>query len=203
MKSFLFISLLLFSINSKARDFRSGDVILVPLYCYSCPIIEDETNSDYSHSGVVIKENNEIYVLESLGQVKATKLKEFLGRVRPGRKAGLFRNKELELLNNAKLNRKLISNFKKNFEGLPFDSNYLWNNFDEQGREKLYCSEFVTKFLNQFLKRKVGKSVMTYNRNRAFWKKYFAPNPIPIGKIGNNPGHFQRHSMFYKVRTNL
>jgi len=188
-------------------EYRTGDIILVPLYCGSCTVIEDENQSRFSHSGVVIKnEAGEVYVAEALGKVKLTKLTDFLARVRPGRTAYLYRTMELEVLQDYRVNqfasieRKMRSVFAKDFQGLGFDAYYLWDNHDSNGKELLYCSEFVAKFLNRFLEQDFDPRPMTFDRNIDFWRRYFGGMP-PQGELGNSPGDFERSMLVREIRV--
>ena len=45
-----------------ALELKSGDLILISFNCYECRVIESETNSKFSHSGVIlINQKNEIF----------------------------------------------------------------------------------------------------------------------------------------------
>jgi hypothetical protein len=84
------------------------------------------------------------------------------------------------------------------FDGLKYDHDFLWNNLDENGEEKLYCSEMVTKLLQGFMGIEVGTRRMKFDRNRDQWIRYFRGNP-PDGKIGNSPAVFEHSELFYVV----
>ncbi|MBC7540845.1 MAG: hypothetical protein H7281_18635, partial [Bacteriovorax sp.] len=66
-----FIVISFLSLNfARAFDLKAGDVLLISFNCYECRVIESETNSKFSHSGVIVKnELSEILVGQSLGQV--------------------------------------------------------------------------------------------------------------------------------------
>jgi len=194
--------------NGKILTVRTGDVILLPLDCYSCAAIADEEQSEFSHSGVVIlDENDEAWVAESLSKVKLVPLKDFLARVAKGKNAVAYRAHELDLLYLYGATGSEFDSFKARarevfatkFRGLPFDRDFLWDNFNEQGQEKLYCSEFIAKFLNNFLRVKIQPYAMDFLRNWDFWLGYFNGN-IPQGKLGNSPASFSRSNLFYQVR---
>jgi len=74
----IFIILLLLPINCFALELQSGDVLLISFNCYECRVIESETNSTFSHSGVVITSmDKEISVAQSLGSVGLFSLENF------------------------------------------------------------------------------------------------------------------------------
>jgi hypothetical protein len=214
MKILLLVTLFIFSLilcaneNSEIiLEYRTGDVILVPLYCGSCRIIEDENQSRFSHSGVVIRnELGDIYVAEALGRVKLTKIKDFLAGVRPGQMATLFRVREFENLQNYRIKefksieKKIRNIFVSDYEGLGFDEKFSWTNRDSKGRELLYCSEFVAKFLNRFLRHDFLPRPMRFERNYDFWTRYFKGVP-PQGELGNSPGDFERSPLLQEVRS--
>ena len=84
---------------SKSLEIRAGDVILLPLYCYTCEILESETGSPFSHSGVVLEdESGDLVVAEALGDTHWVPLAEFLGRTEKEKMAGLYRPKEFHFL---------------------------------------------------------------------------------------------------------
>ena len=177
---------------------QTGDVILVELNCYGCTLIASTTDSRFSHSGVVIREEREIYVAEALGDVHLLRLSDFLRRAKSYE---IYRNKEIAHLKIAGRFQEFEDNFVKlyqSFHGLPFDREYLWDNFDSVGREKLYCSEFLTKILNPFLSSKIPVEPMDFSENWEYWQEYFR-GEIPQGKLGNSPATFSQSEDFFLI----
>ena len=172
---------------------EDGDVLLLPLNCYSCRYIENETGAPYSHSGVLLKINNQWAVAQSLGKVKTFSVSEFLSMGRKGAKALHLRSKFLGS------SKKMVSTYLKKYKGLAFDSSYRWDNFDEEGRELLYCSEFISKFLNQFLTKKIKPKAMDYSSNWEYWFNYFNGD-VPQGEPGNSPADFFFSADFTHLR---
>lgn len=196
---FTFICIFL-SINfASALELQNGDVLLISFNCYECKVIESETDSSFSHSGVVVKnELHEIKVAQSLGSVALFSLKDFLKNKTLGTEVAVYRPKEfnnLSMIERSALEEKMLSTFNENFKGAPFDTIYLWNNFDKQGRELLYCSEFIAKFLDHFLDTSTVPLPLTYKKNEAYWFKYFK-GAIPEGELGNSPASFSRDDRF-------
>jgi hypothetical protein len=65
---------------ASVSDLRSGDIILMPLRCGTiCTMIQDENDSPYTHSGIVLKNNlGNIVIAESSTEVSSLDPKSFL-----------------------------------------------------------------------------------------------------------------------------
>lgn len=194
-----FLFLCLHFTNALCFDLQSGDVLLISFNCYECRVIESETNSPFSHSGVIIKnESHALTVAQSLGSVALYPLEQFLKNKTPGSVVAVYRAKEFLNLHEREiviLSEKMLSVFNSHFAGLPFDRYYLWNNVDSSGRELLYCSEFIAKFLDHFLNTLTIPFPLSYKKNEAYWKKYFK-GQIPEGVLGNSPASFTHDERF-------
>jgi hypothetical protein len=178
-------------------ELRTGDVLLVSLPCHICSIIEAEEGAPFSHLGLVLVENNQIRIADAYHKVASAPLSEFLKLIKPGTHPVVVRplNARGGFL---KLDSsELVHRFHGSFEGLSYDSEFLWNNHDTHG-EKLYCSEFVAKFLNAYLPNPVEPKPMHFNFERGEWMKYFKGNP-PDGKPGISPADFSRSRAFQNL----
>ncbi|OUR99703.1 hypothetical protein A9Q84_01375 [Halobacteriovorax marinus] len=202
MKNLLVILFLLaISLKSQAfsiQDFKVGDVILLDLDCPSCQIIEDETGSRFSHSGVVISNGRELFVAQALGKVHFVRIKTFLEfsrtRFAPRNQKYVVLRPVLNLRNFKKNHWKL---YKNKYENVSFDHSYEWDD------ETLYCSEFLFKFMNELMGFKDLKTYkMDYTRNWEFWTRYFGHTP-PQGKEGLAPDDFYRSSDFKVIFDSL
>ena len=200
MKHFLLTLGLLFSLTSQAAvEVKIGDILLQPTDCWSCSLIEEEHDTIYSHLGIVVQVKPEILVAESLGKVRAVPLKEFDSKTQKDQQLLVLRFNNNELINHFEAHKtQLMSLFQSEFESKPYDKEFLWNNFDGSGVEKLYCSEFIAKFLQAFagIEPKVRK--MHFTKNREMWARYFHGN-IPDGKWGNAPSDYHDLEMFHEV----
>jgi hypothetical protein len=176
---------------------RSGDVLLIPLNCYSCRYIESESGAPYSHSGVLLKIKGKFQVAQSLGEVSTLSTEEFLSMGRKGEKALHLRSKYLA---SSVKDQKMSQVYKNDFKGLGFDPQYRWNNFAADGSELLYCSEFITKFLNRFLSKQILPGKMDYSYNWDYWFQYFS-GKVPQNEIGNSPADFFFSKDFKKIRA--
>ncbi|HAZ12584.1 MAG: hypothetical protein A2X86_11705 [Bdellovibrionales bacterium GWA2_49_15] len=194
--------------SEEILEVRTGDVILVSLNCSVCPLIENETDSPYSHSGVVVqKESGVIVVAQALGRgVHHVLLDQFLSAVRPEGVAHIFRARELDELYRTNpegfknFEQDLWKNYQEQFLGLPFDPYFLWENSDATGRERLYCSEFVAKLLNHSLRRNMRPVPMDFSRNAAAWARLFH-GAVPQGKPGLAPADFSKNRLFSFVNA--
>tara|TARA_R110002049_G_scaffold67039_1_gene174402 strand:+ start:143 stop:724 length:582 start_codon:yes stop_codon:yes gene_type:complete len=182
----LLLQLLFIPSLSFAFNFLPGDVILIELRCYSCSVIADETGSRFSHSGVYIGEvNGQPLVAQALGPVHITPLKTFLSQRVKKSKALVLRSKE------RLSTQELLLEFNLNWRGIPFDSNYTWDD------EKLYCSEFVAKFLEVFLGPVFPPKPLDFSRNWDYWSRVM--NPVPQGEPGNSPGDLERSTELEQI----
>lgn len=185
--------------NIHALTLQPGDVLLISFNCYECRVIESETNSPYSHSGVVIEnEKHEIKIAQSLGMIALYQPNDFYKNKTPGTKIGVYRSYEISKLMNAEFKNKMLNTFNEKYKGILFDSTYLWDNVDSNGRELLYCSEFIAKFLDNFMISATIPYPLTYQKNLEYWKKYFKGN-VPEGVLGNSPASFSKDPRFYLV----
>lgn len=167
-------------------NLKAGDVILIELRCYSCSLIADETGSRFSHSGVVLGERQgEILVAQALGNVHATTLTKFLSQKTKNTSALVRRPKNLYA------NESLIKVFARDWMGRPFDSSYTWDD------EKLYCSEFVAKFLEVFLGPVLPPKPLDFSRHWDYWSSVL--NPVPQGEPGNSPGDLEKTNEFTSI----
>ncbi len=200
MKLIYLIFSLLLSFKLLAKiELRVGDVLLQPLKCSACSLIEAEEETIYSHIGVIISASPEILVAESFGKVRKISLTEFNQKTEPGQKLKVlrFRNDELsdDLQKSADL---LMKIFLEEFEGAKYDHDFRWNNFDETGREKFYCSELVSKLFQAVIGIETPIKRMHFQKNRDAWMTYFRGN-IPDDEWGNSPGDFDRSDLFFAM----
>ncbi len=185
--------------RAEALELKVGDVLLQPLKCWACSLIEAEEETIYSHVGVVVATSPEVMVAEAFSKVRKLSLSEYNQKTEPGQKLMVlrFRRDDLvaEFQNSQSEFKKL---FETSFEGALYDHDFRWNNFDEQGNEKLYCSELVSKLFQAFVGVELPIKRMHFEKNRESWMTYFRGN-IPDQQWGNSPGDFHRSELFYEV----
>lgn len=185
-------------------DLRSGDVVLLSLNCIECRVIESETNSLFSHSGVIVfDQDQKMKVAQSIGNVALFSYADFTRNITPGTFVHVYRAREfksLSLTKKAMLEKSMLDVFNEKYRGAPFDSKYIWNNFNAKGVELLYCSEFIAKFLDNFLTQKTEIDVISYSKHYDYWSRYFKGN-VPENELGNSPASFSRDNRFEFIGT--
>lgn len=169
-------------------DLKVGDVVLISLNCMQCRYIESETGAPFSHSGIVLQTKPEVLVAQALGSVHVTSLEKFLKPITPKSLVAVVRSNEFRNTNFA---NRLVKNYYDQFEGLPFDGQYLWDNVDELGREKIYCSELILKLLNTVLTKPLAPEILVYQKHFDYWSKVFRGN-VPLNEWGNSPASLYR-----------
>lgn len=162
-------------------------------------MIESETNSLFSHSGVVvIDEIGEMRIAQSLGRLAHFSFADFTKNMTPGTFVHVYRPIELKNLSvqkRALLEKSMLDVFNEKFKNAPFDTKYLWSNFHSSGVEYLYCSEFIAKFLDHFLIKKTIPTPISYKKHFDYWTMYFRGH-VPEGELGNSPAGFSRDDRF-------
>ena len=112
------ILFILTTLNTYAVELKSGDILLQPLHCWACNLIEAETKSEFSHIGIVTKvENGIVYVGEAFMKVREVTLKEFDSKTQKGLK--------LKIMRPYYTASSLSQDFDESFKGLPYGSAYL------------------------------------------------------------------------------
>ncbi len=199
MKNIVLIALALISFTVKAQGLQTGDILLQPLYCRLCELIEAEEQSIYSHMGLVIQRETETYVIESFGSgVKIVTFAEFNKKTQRGQKLLHLRFKDpamAKYISSTQTDLTLLLRFKSKYEGLKYDEKFLWNNIDENGKEKLYCSELVVKLLNEVMVWDYPIKRMHFSQYFEEWDRYFG-GYTPVDEWGNSPGDFEKSSQF-------
>lgn len=195
----LILTLLSQSLWAYRPELQTGDVLLQPLYCRLCELIESEEQTIYSHMGLVIQREKETFVLESFGSgVKIVTFDEFNKKTQKGQKLRQLRFKNPQVANylsEVTQTLRLLLVFKNKYEGLKYDEKFLWDNVDENGKEKIYCSELVAKILNDIMEWNYPIKRMHFSRNVSEWDRYFSGN-TPRDEWGNSPADFERFSEF-------
>lgn len=193
--SFFSMILIFMQVNAKPPvKLITGDIILLEMSCQHCQVISKSTESNYSHSGVVIvDEYNRVQVAHANGYVHFQALNDFLNLS----KKSSYKILRLHELEKMKSNRVNFNNFQERvrkdylqyFDGKESDDTFRWNSYDHLGRPSYYCSEFITKLLNPYLNIKIPIAPMDFSENWDFWFKFFKAD-VPQGELGNSPSTF-------------
>lgn len=136
----------------------------------------------YSHGGIVLKENNKLYVIHSeaseltgIGGVKKEPINSFLKNISTW---GVYRLDTTDIIRN-----KIVLISKEYLEkDTPFDLT-----FDSEDDSKIYCTQLIALSVNKAL-----DSTIVTARNKIGMKPYYAiddtylmPNTIEIVKISD------------------
>ena len=193
MKSlFIILSSYILCVNSafgsERLKFMPGDIILTPMNCYLCKVIEKTTNSIYSHLFIYLGKDKFAHSLSKVELIDLAGIKKLVDKSRPSMHLRHIDSKRFS-------GGHFLKVFMSYFKGLSYDKAFLWDNVDENGREKLYCSEFVAKFYAKAYNIKLDTLPMEYNEYREFWRGYFE-GEIPDGLPGMTPSSFDKSEDF-------
>ncbi|MFY7743343.1 MAG: YiiX/YebB-like N1pC/P60 family cysteine hydrolase [Flavobacterium sp.] len=184
--TFLFVSFFVFGQTSKLKN---GDLLFQKMNCGElCDAIHAVTEgfdgNDFSHLGLVVIENDSIFIIEAAGNaVRKVTLEQFSKNTQSTMFIGRVKSKYTKLIPQ-------VISFSKQQIGIPYDDVYLYDN------RKYYCSELIyDAFLKAYGKPFFELQPMTFkkpNTNEFFpaWVDYYQnlKIEIPEGKLGCNPG---------------
>ena len=125
--------LFIFSMCS-SQDLKDGDVIFQTSRSSQSRVIQEITNSNLTHCGIIFFKDNKPYVFESVNSVKLTPLSSWIRRG-VGGKYKIVRL-DYKLRDNHK---KIMLSYAKKQIGKQYDSKFQWSD------TKMYCSELVWK----------------------------------------------------------
>ncbi len=195
LKLFIYYILaLIIILPALGSEIKTGDILLQPLDCWACRLIENEENSRFSHIGIAVREGEEVFVYEAYGKVQKVSLETFKKKTAKGKKLVVKR-----LVDHASLDfRALIVKLNK-YLNYPYDKMFLWDNFIA-GKEALYCSELVYKaLLGNIDLYDLAPKKMHFDYKPELWDRYFR-GQTPRGKLGISPEDFNLSSDFYLVQ---
>lgn len=128
--------------------FKEGDIIFQASSSRQTKAIQLATHSQWSHVGIILKHNNELFVYEAVQPVKFTPLAVWLSKSLDG----IFAVKRLinseNILNTDNL-QKIRSTAEKEL-GKNYDIHFGWSD------EKLYCSEYIWKIYDRAVNIRIG-----------------------------------------------
>lgn len=189
-KLFTIILIIACSQSAFAHGLQTGDVLLQPLDCWSCSLIEAQEESIYSHIGVYLNIDGEDYVVEAYGSVRLVTLNEFMHKTQKNSSVRVKR-----YVNSNSIEKETFKKVLLSFVGLPYDRYFLWNNSID-GKEAIYCSELVYKTYIYFAQfSDLSTKVMKFDVNPLLWDRYFR-DQTPRGKLGISPADFDTSKDF-------
>jgi hypothetical protein len=176
-------------LNSFALELKVGDILLQPLSCWTCLLIEAQERSIYSHMGIVVETNPQVLVAEAYSpRVEIKTFAAFSAKTERGQSIRVLRSKE----NITDFNLKdLVETY---FLNLNYDAQFRIDNFDQHG-EKIYCSELVYKIFRHFYIAQPQLKVMLFDINPQQWDRFFGNN-TPRGELGISPADYEGSDLF-------
>jgi uncharacterized protein YycO len=128
-------------------EYREGDLIFQSLPRNKLvDAIEGMTQSEWSHCGVVMRENGAWVVYEALGDVHHTPLVSWIRRGRDNGRFAVYRIKDTTAFDIEKLRAALQS-----FWGKPYDYHYAPDD------SAIYCSELIYKAFDRAAGIQIGE----------------------------------------------
>lgn len=168
----------------RSSDLKVGDILLQPLHCWACNLIEAQTQSEFSHIGVVShisQKEKKVFVAEAFMKVREIEFNEFNKKTQKGLSLKVYRPGYVAI--------DFRKTFKSTFENLAYDSGFLWDD------EKIYCSELLYKLFRDSNMKVPEALPMKFDVNREHWEKYFKGH-VPEGEIGISPADFDDESLY-------
>jgi uncharacterized protein YycO len=140
----------LFALCSNAQEaMREGDILFQTSESAQAEAIGLATHSQYTHCGVLLKENNEWVVLEAVQPVKKTHLKTWIAHGK-NHKYAVRRLKNAENILSSNIILQMQDNAKK-YVGKDYDIYFGWSD------SQIYCSELVWKIFQTTTALEIGK----------------------------------------------
>lgn len=156
IKFFIYVLILncpLFSLDLDLNMIKSGDIIFRKENTFLSDMFSNIDSFDYSHVGVISKENNSFYVYHierTSSKEKDLKKEEIFKFLIQSEKYSILRSKE-------KISENKLFKILKDYENmktLSFDMHFVLNN----GFNNLYCSEFI----NELYLKLIDKNIYLY-----------------------------------------
>ncbi|WP_375580683.1 YiiX family permuted papain-like enzyme [Marivirga tractuosa] len=129
--------------------FQNGDIIFQTSKSGQSRAIQIATGSNYSHMGIVYKQENEFFVYEAVQPVKLTPLNDWINR---GKNAHYvvkrIKNSEKLLTPEALTKMKQVG---EKYAGKDYDLYFEWSD------SRIYCSELVWKIYKEAVGLEIGE----------------------------------------------
>lgn len=159
-----------FGVMTKFDDIREGDIVFQISKSKQAPFIMYAQRDLYSHCGIVIEKNKQLYVLEASNVVKLTPYSDWVNKGR------------FTLFTEVRVFDKPIKIKYKKYLGQPYDMSFKFNN------GKMYCSELVyVIYKEQFgIELCKPRKVSTYRTFGLGWllrKRGINPNQLVVAPV--------------------
>ena len=160
-------------------DIRPGDIIFQDIHGKLFRVIEEVSGSRLTHCGIIVRKDGELYVLEAIGPVMLTPLKEWVHRG-IGSRFAVVRLKPSF--------RKAIPDIIRagyTYLNRPYDIQYEWDD------EKIYCSELVYKAVEDATGQRLAELVrlgdLSWQRHQTFIRT-ISGGDLPLDRRMVTPG---------------
>ena len=132
--SFIFGIVTMGSQSCMSQDFKDGDIIFHTSKSSQSKMIQEVTESNLTHCGIIFFQNGKPFVFEAVQPVKITPLKEWINRGVGGK---YIVSRVKTPLNKSQTSE--MYNYAKKQLGKSYDMKFQWSD------TKMYCSELVYK----------------------------------------------------------
>ncbi|MES2543799.1 MAG: YiiX family permuted papain-like enzyme [Bacteroidota bacterium] len=163
---------------------QNGDIIFQTSLSNQSKAIQIATKSEYSHCGIIYKEENDYFVFEAIQPVKQTNLENWIARGKDSHFV-IKRLKNSEQILTKETLRKM-KNIGSKFIGKDYDLTFEWSD------DKIYCSELIWKIYKRATGIEIGKLEKLKNFDlsnetvKSIMKKRYG-NTIPENEIVISP----------------
>lgn len=128
---------------------KEGDIIFQISLSTQSKAIQQVTKSEYSHCGIIYKNNGKYYVYEAVQPVKLTPLEKWIARGKDGHYV-IKRLKDDERVLTPDNLKKMRKEGEK-FIGKSYDLTFGWSD------DKIYCSELIWKIYKRGANIEIGQ----------------------------------------------
>jgi len=135
--------------SSAPSDIRPGDIVFQDMASSQSNAVKIATKSKYSHVGIVVSKDGQLYVYEGVQPVQLTPVKKWFAKSIGGHYAVKRLKNADTLLTKDILNK--MWNAGKGFLGRNYDIYFEWSD------DNIYCSELVWKIYKRGADIEVGK----------------------------------------------
>lgn len=135
--------------NLTETSFKNGDIIFHISQSAQSKAIQLATKSEYTHCGIILKQNDEYFVFEAIQPVKLTPLNKWIARGKNKHYVVKRLKNAGEILNPEVL--KMMQKIGKSFIGKDYDLTFEWND------DKIYCSELIWKIYKRGADIEIGE----------------------------------------------
>ncbi|HVI49532.1 MAG TPA: YiiX family permuted papain-like enzyme [Chitinophaga sp.] len=183
--------------HSQPQDsIREGDIIFQESQSELSTAIQLATHSKYSHCGIILRKDGQLFVYEAIQPVQYTPLQEWVSRGKGGHYV-IRRLKNEQLVTPAMADRMKVAG--KKYEGKNYDFYFRWSD------DRIYCSELVWKIYKQAAGIEIGtlQALKDFDLNSVAVKKQMKEiydNNIPYEEMIISPDNMFHSELLKTVK---